>query len=212
MFSSVLESVEPRSCRIAGEQWNTVLVGLRWPRQIHQLQRRAYERATPPRGNVIAVRCWQEQRRSGKAAETRRVRHGQLDDLSAGGMRLRMADATDMQIGHTYRCAFTPHPGSQQLIVEAILRHRQAESSPSGRLQTEPRPSGRGCEGEPSGQRQVEAPVAADLLVDRVSLGFQFIGLEASPEGQRTLDRLARIVSKFQRARGVGRLRPARGT
>ena len=33
----------------------------------------------------------------------------------------------------------------------------------------------------------------------RASLGFQFVGLETSTEGLRTLDRLARLVSHFQR-------------
>ena len=34
----------------------------------------------------------------------------------------------------------------------------------------------------------------------RASLGLQFVGLETCTEGLRTLDRLARLVSHFQRS------------
>jgi len=33
----------------------------------------------------------------------------------------------------------------------------------------------------------------------RTRLGFQFVGLETTPEGRQTLDQLARLVSRFQR-------------
>jgi hypothetical protein len=35
----------------------------------------------------------------------------------------------------------------------------------------------------------------------RASLGFQFVGMETTPEGLRLLDRLVRIVNHFQRSR-----------
>ena len=47
------------------------------------------------------------------------------------------------------------------------------------------------------------------------SLGFQFVGLETSPEGQELLVRIARIVTDFQRAaarRRQPRLRSRRYT
>jgi hypothetical protein len=35
---------------------------------------------------------------------------------------------------------------------------------------------------------------------DGVSLGFQFVGLEARPDGPALIGRLARVVTDFQRA------------
>ena len=156
MFSSVLRSVEP--CE------NGAIVRLTWPKQIQQLQRRAYERAEPPRGNVVAVRIWQADVADGVGPGQRNVRHGQLEDISAGGMRLKIADPKDLTPGSTYRCSFSPRNGAPPVVFEATLRHREA-----------------GDEG-------------------RVSLGFQFIGLETSAEGRKTLDRLASIVTHFQHA------------
>ena len=157
MFSSVLQSVEQ------GKE--TALFGLRWPDHLHQLQRRAYNRVSPPKGSVVAVRFWHEDTVSDPAKRERTIRHGQLEDVSAGGLRIKVADPKDMQIGQTYRCVFSPRPGAPPLFLEATLRHREAAEQ------------------------------------GRASLGFQIIGLQTSPEGRRTLDRLARVVSQFQTAR-----------
>lgn len=154
MFSTTLRTVKS----ISGEQHFTFA----WPTQLQQLQRRAYERALPPPGNVVAVRFWRAD--SGTAADQRDVKHGQLEDLSAGGMRIKVAPLIDVEMDIAYQCVFAPRAGAPPILVEATLRHREA-----------------GDQG-------------------RVSLGFQFIGLETTAEGQRLLDRLARIVSQFQRS------------
>ncbi len=150
-----------RACR---EQSKSVLLTLGWPEHLSQLQRRAYERAAPPRGNVIAVRFWREGDESPSATEHRDVRHGQLEDVSAGGMRLKVAEAEKLQLERAYKCVFTSRPGKPALVLDAILRHREAVEQ------------------------------------GRASLGFQFVGLEMSDEGLRTLDRLARLVAHFQRS------------
>jgi len=138
-----------------------LLITLAWPDHLQQLQRRAYDRVEPPRGNVVAVRFWLE--REGVEGDARDVRHGQLEDISAGGMRIKTADLKDVELDQTYRCVFSPSPGAPAMIVDARLRHREATDH------------------------------------GRASLGFQFIGLELSQEGQRALARLARIVSQYQR-------------
>jgi len=155
MFDAVIRGIGP-----ADQQW---LATLDWPTQIHQYQRRVFERAAPPRDGVIAVRIWREGDSGEVPAAPRNIRHGQLEDLSAGGMRVSLAAPREIEIGAIYRCAFTPRPGEPAIVTDALARHREA--------------------GE-----QV-----------RSAIGFQFIGLEASPEGRRLLDRLARTVTFFQR-------------
>jgi len=167
MFSTVLLSVQrqgegqPRSGvdNDGCSRW-----AIRRPEQLQQLQRRAYERAAPPKGSVIAVRFWREVVGGDASTDARNVRHGQLEDISAGGMRIKVADPKDMSLDRTYRCVFTPRPGKPSLVLDAVLRHREAVDQ------------------------------------GRASLGFQFVGMEATPEGLRLLDRLVRIVNHFQRS------------
>jgi hypothetical protein len=149
-----------RACR---RQPTSILLTLNWPEYLSQLQRRAFERAAPPRGNVIAVRFWREDDGADPSAAQRDVRHGQLEDISAGGMRMKVADTERLQLERAYKCVFTPRPGKPAFVLDAILRHREAVEQ------------------------------------GRASLGFQFVGLEMSDEGLRTLDRLARLVGHFQR-------------
>jgi hypothetical protein len=154
-------SAETRLMRFHGDCAD-MTVG--WPEQIQQLQRRAYERAAPPHGTVIAVRFWREGAEA--AGEARIVRHGQLEDISCGGVRIKVPDPSVAVMGASYKCVFTPRPGKPALVLDTILRHREAVD--------------RG----------------------RASLGFQFVGLETTPERLRTLDRLARLVRHFQRGHG----------
>jgi c-di-GMP-binding flagellar brake protein YcgR len=161
MFGATVESVQEE--KEEGE------ITLRWPDHLQQLQRRVYERARPPKDAIIAVRFWREEVASGSAAEARCVRHGQLEDISAGGMRIKVARPNEIELGATCRCAFAPRPGKPSLVLDALVRHREAAGS------------------------------------GRASIGFQFVGLETTVEGRQLLDRLARTVSQFQRARSRSR-------
>ncbi len=162
MFASRLASLKRRGTEM--------IVVLPWPDCVHQLRRRAYERAKPPEGVVIPVRLYRVKVSSGSpvdrlaGVEARTVRYGQLEDLSAGGMRITVADVADYQLGSTYRCAFAPRPGKPPLVLNTLLRHR-----------------GTAEEG-------------------RATVGFQVVGLESTPEGQRVLERIGRTVTQFQRA------------
>lgn len=156
MFCTVVESVRL--------QPTFVLLTLRWPDQIQQLQRRAYERASPPRGTIVAVRFWRQSGVAESALEARAIRHGQLEDISCGGMRIKVANPKEVEIGADYRCVVTPRTGKPSLVLDAILRHREAVDH------------------------------------GRASLGFQFVGLETTPDSLRMLDRLARVVSHFRHA------------
>jgi len=148
------------------------VVTLRWPDHLQQIQRRLFERAQPPQGAVIPVRLWQECSSAAPGQDVRTIRHGQLEDLSAGGMRVKVHDAGEFHAGRTYRCVFTPRAGGPSIVVDALPRHRQAADQ------------------------------------GRASIGLQFVGLEATPEGRRVLARIARTVSQFQRARSRGRKCP----
>ena len=156
MFSTVLLSVQSKT--------EDPLWTIRRPEQIQLLQRRAYERAAPPKGTVVAVRFWREVAGGDASVDTRNIRHGQLEDISAGGMRIKVADSKEVQLERTYRCVFTPRPGKPSLVLDAILRHREAVDQ------------------------------------GRASLGFQFVGMETTPEGLRLLDRLVRMVNPFHRS------------
>ncbi len=172
MFSAILESIQ-------GDGYSG-MTALRWPDQLQQLKRRAYERARPPKDVIIAVRFWREGFAGGQAAsgtdassgrtmEGRTVYHGQLEDLSAGGMRVRVANPDHIQLGVAYRFVLAPRPGKPALILDALARHREAAEH------------------------------------GRASAGFQFVGMETTPQGRQTLDRLVRLVHQFQRARSQSR-------
>lgn len=143
---------------------------LSWPDEIRQLQRRAYERISPPDGTVVAVRFWQPDHADESGARAN-ARHGQLENISAGGMRVRTADHEAINVDETYRCVFTPPHSKVPLIVDGKLRHRES------------------------------------VVEGRASLGFQFVGLEATEEGRKTLERLAKLVGRFHRGQHPHRRR-----
>lgn len=169
VFSAVLDSTR----HVAGGP----VLTLQWPDLLQTLQRRAFERVAPPRGTMISVRFWSgmppaaSPTGNAQPADDDTQWQGQLEDLSAGGMRIKVARGDGMQPGSIYHCVFAPRPRAPRFTLDAILRH-------------------------------IEAPLAGGTPDrGRICLGFQFIGLETTTEGQRTLDRLAQLVSRFQRAR-----------
>ncbi len=157
MFSAVLLGVDrPRE----------TVVRLRCTGQLRQLQRRVYERAIPPRDVVVPVRFWHLVAMGQSAGSGRDTRHGQLENISAGGMRIQTRSFHQPAIESTHRCILTPRPGAPTLIVDAVLRHY-------------------------------------DLVAnERASLGFQFVGLESTSQGQQILQSIVQIVNRFRRARG----------
>lgn len=159
MFSAVLLGVDrPRE----------TVVRLRCTGQLRQLQRRVYERAIPPRDVVVPVRFWHLVAMGQSTGSGRDTRHGQLENISAGGMRIQTRGFHQPAIGLTHRCILTPRPGAPTLIVDAVLRHYDV------------------------------------LANERASLGFQFIGLEATLEGQQLLQFIVQIVNRFRRTRTRG--------
>lgn len=137
-------------------------MAIRWPQDLQQMQRRAYERSLPPSGTIVSVKFFHKA--PPDQARARDSRYGELEDLSAGGIRVNASDAAGLTVGHTFECIFAPRGGVAPVCCEVILRHREAAEK------------------------------------GRASLGFQFVGLETSPEGRETLARLGRIAAEYQRA------------
>lgn len=156
MFSAVL-------CEVDSHADTTVRLRCMGP--LRQLQRRVYDRATPPRDVVVPVRFWQEDATAQSRGIDRDIRHGQLENISAGGMRIQTRTFHESVRGATYRCILTPQPGAATLIIDAVLRNHDAVAN------------------------------------ERASLGFQFVGLEATLEGQELLGSIVQIVNRFKRAR-----------
>ena len=159
MFSAVLREVD---------RGVDTTVRLRCIGPLRQLQRRAYDRATPPRNVVVPVRFWQEAASAQSRGNDRDTRHGQLENISAGGMRIQTRTFHESVSGATYRCILTPQPGAPTLIIDAVLRNHDAVAN------------------------------------ERVSLGFQFVGLEATSEGQELLGSIVQIVNRFKHVRARG--------
>jgi c-di-GMP-binding flagellar brake protein YcgR len=158
MLSTRVERVDART--------DSLLCSLCRPTTLQKLSRRAFERTSPPPNDAIAVRFWSvDGKDHARAASETRVWNGQLEDLSAGGMSVRVPESADAPIGFLHRCAFMPYPSAQCLMVDGILRHRRV------------------CER------------------GRASLGFQFVGLEMTSEGRRTIERILRATEQFQRSR-----------
>ena len=139
-----------------------------WPENLQELQRRVYQRACPPPGRSIKVRFWSTRH----ASNQDRPCSGVIEDLSAGGLRVRCADDNGLQMGDNLKIAFSLRSRGPQFLLDGTLRH---------------------CESKPDGT---------------VSLGFRFLALETSRDGQEMLLGLARTVTDFQRA--ALRRRPVR--
>lgn len=117
-FASVVTSVE--------RDGSSATVHLHWPEFAGQLQRRLCERVSPPSHQVIPVRIWLGAQTAARKNELRIVRNGQIEDLSVGGIRVKVPLADEFEIGATYCCAFTPQRGDPAVVVDTLLRHREA--------------------------------------------------------------------------------------
>ncbi len=116
MFASTLRSVR--------ESNDGLVVTLDAPARLSHLQRRVFERVMLPADAAIAVRFWHEDE-DAKPPQERDVRYAQLEDLSAGGMRMRGSKVGDLSLNSTFRCAFAPQPNSPVLVLDAVLMHSE---------------------------------------------------------------------------------------
>lgn len=92
------------------------------PSQIQELQRRVFERTLPPADKPIRVHV---RTRELPVAPTGRIT-GQLEDISAGGMRVKATMTAPISLGATYLCILEGGSSRQALELDAVLRHAEA--------------------------------------------------------------------------------------
>lgn len=97
-----------------------------WPEDMQELQRRVYQRACPPPERSIQVRFWVGA--PGSAPERGFV--GVMQDLSAGGVRVRCTKDDGLRVGDNVKITFTLRSCEPEFRLEGVFRHCQ--SMPDG--------------------------------------------------------------------------------
>lgn len=92
------------------------------PTQIQELQRRVFERTLPPCDKPIRVHV---RTRELPATSNGRIT-GQLEDISAGGMRVKATMSAPISLGASYLCILEGGSSRQALELDAVLRHAEA--------------------------------------------------------------------------------------
>ncbi len=101
---------------------SSLCLQLATPSQIQELQRRVFERTLPPADKPIRVHV---RTRELPVAASGRIT-GQLEDISAGGMRVKAAMTAPISLGATYLCVLEGGSSRQALELDAVLRHAEA--------------------------------------------------------------------------------------
>lgn len=98
---------------------------LECPDELHEYQRRAYQRAAVPPGRRIPAMI----RRSGDLNGL--LCAGNIRDISAGGTQIELDAPYDarMRVGDAIRLELTPEPGAPALVLPGVFRHASALSS-----------------------------------------------------------------------------------
>ncbi|NOT01305.1 MAG: flagellar brake protein [Phycisphaerales bacterium] len=149
-------------------------VAIRWPENLQEMQRRVYQRVTPPHGHVVNVTVYPHCLTDGPVQAAGVVprggvlSEGRLANLSAGGLCTSATEKPPFRDGDLVIIRFSPRPGGEPLQLDSRVRHVMAAPG------------------------------------NRWSVGFQFVGLETTTTGQCRLAELATIVSAFRRAAARG--------
>ncbi len=93
---------------------------IRWPENVQELQRRVYQRACPPQGRQISVEIQTAEANSGPNTTIT----GTMEDLSAGGMRVRCAHPVDLK--NEVKLLFALRSNGDMLSFDGTFRHCQA--------------------------------------------------------------------------------------
>lgn len=158
----------------APESGRPVAVAIRWPESLQEMQRRVYQRVTPPPNYVVTVTVFRHCLTDGPAQAAGVVprggvlSEGRLANLSAGGLCFSTSDKPALREGDLVIIRFSPRPGGEPLQMDGRVRHA------------------------------IPAPG------NRWSVGLQFVGLETTTTGQCRLAELATIVSAFRRSAARG--------
>ena len=95
---------------------------IHWPEELQELQRRAYQRVSPPPDRHIKVHFWN----AAAGPENDRPRTGTIEDLSAGGMRISSDDHEGLHPGDALRVTFDLRARGPELSLDAVFRHRES--------------------------------------------------------------------------------------
>lgn len=95
------------------------------PDELHEYQRRAYQRAAVPPGRRIPVMV----RRAGDVKTL--LCAGDIRDISAGGTQIELDAPYDarMRVGDAVRLELTPEIGAPALVLPGVFRHASALGS-----------------------------------------------------------------------------------
>ncbi len=119
MFSTVVLDV------VHGDTTTQLVVD--WPTEVEMIQRRAFERAIPPSHRAVPVRfCPLMSSAQGKSP---RMRFGQLENISVGGMQLLSAEHTAPSLGTLCQCIITPERSVHAITLKGVTRHRKTQSN-----------------------------------------------------------------------------------
>lgn len=150
-----------------------------YPSRMNRLQRRAYQRVPVPANRIVRASFWPGGREAEptKPSPDRPVWTGRVTDLSAGGLQL-MLPVESLELldpGYVVGIRVSFGAGSERAVyADAQYRH----ATPVDEVAPVPgRPDDTPC----------------------VLVGFQFVGLGQTREGQESLERISYHVAEFQR-------------
>jgi c-di-GMP-binding flagellar brake protein YcgR len=109
------------------------VVAVMVPDQLEKIQRRAYTRALVPENERIPVTFQRVSSQSNKSAETWQ---GQLTDLSAGGLGVRIdrGKIASLSEGDQLELRFVPMANQNELLVHVRFRHASDSEQPDQAL------------------------------------------------------------------------------
>lgn len=173
VFDTTVEGFE-QSVRSKSEAYNGGTIVLAAPQRMELVQRRSYFRINVPESLKVKVLIWH---RRGKRNQYRRSENtedqmlncwqGRLMDISAGGAQVVITNEDNSTESDFKKGQFAGIRFTPLPYETPIVLNTQVRN-------VLPTADGKG-----------------------ISIGLQFVGLEASPEGRRLLTRLASIVERY---------------
>ncbi len=133
MFSTALQRFADHE---TGGSLTRAAAWLNWPDHLQKLQRRVYYRVPPPTGCTIPVSV--RVRPPADQAETSTVEvSGIVEDISAGGMRIRTESPDLLSEGACVQIRFAPQHERETFDLQAVCRHTSgaADGEPTVGLQ-----------------------------------------------------------------------------
>lgn len=99
---------------------------MEWPRRLQELQRRVFERTTPPAGQKVTVKFWRTADMWEEQVQPGCTHEGTLEDISVGGIRVRAAGAQVFNLEEPFVCRIDLGGHEEYLTLDAVLRHQEA--------------------------------------------------------------------------------------